>query len=77
MFDIRLNHQEAKEKSRMTYGTWTVKITRPDGSIARYGNWNTKREAMDMATKLDSVYRKDGYKHEVLNRKTGKVTLVG
>lgn len=61
----------------MTYGTWTVKITKPDGSIARYGYWNTKKEAMEYAIKADELYRKDGYKHEVLNRKTGKVTLVG
>lgn len=61
----------------MAYGNWTVKITRPDGSVARYGNWNTKKEAMGYASIADALYRKDGYQHEVLNRKTGKVTQVG
>lgn len=61
----------------MAYGNWTVKITRPDGSAAHYGNWNTKKEAMEYAVKADELYRKDGYQHEVLNRKTGKATLVG
>ena len=56
---------------------WTIRVTNPEGQKSCfYTTWATKKDAMDYARKLHAEFGPKGFTHEVLNRKTNKVTLV-
>jgi len=56
---------------------WTIRVTKPNGErFSFFTTWATKRDAMDYAQRLQTAFGHKGYKHEVLNRKTKKATMV-